>query len=187
MANFGVSIDEVWQQSTLVPAKAPSKKSPYTVPVEPRQRPALNIPVVYEQREGFQAGSRGQDDPYSVAPQQQQQPPPPPQPLPTLFTRSPAPEPPAESPNLKEQLNQQIDAFNDCQKDVHYLKSLVQTLKRELQEHEARRHHYLQVEKRNRRWNVIWMVLVIVFFIVVVALLVQMSQRLNHLLTQPLL
>lgn len=181
MANFGVNIDEVWHQASLVqPPSGPSKHSPYTVPVQaPR-----NV-----MRESFENQSGGQRPPqtYSAADipissQEQMRVTAPPHP-----SQYSPPTPPSEIPRLKEQLTHQIDAVSDCQKEVFYLKALVQTLKRELQESDQRRQNQQRVDKKQKLASLIWMLFVGLFLIATVVILVQVSQKVNQLLSQPLL
>ena len=195
MANFGVNIDEVWQQASLVqPPSGPAKRSPYTVPVNSQAQPST--------REGFDApqknsGDRGggdrpprQQDYYRPdyntmeipisGPEQ------------TRVTAPPHPSshsspPPSDIPRLKEQLMQQIDAVTGCQKEVLYLKSLVQMLKRELQEADQKRQHQQRADKKQKLMGLIWMMFVGLFLIAIVVMLVQVSQKMSQLLSQPLL
>lgn len=173
MANFGVNLEEVWQQASLIqPQAGPTKHSPYTVPVQPRA-------VV---KEGF--GNRppqqydvpisAPDYPTVTAP-------------PVHYSEEYRPPPPSEIPRLKEQLTQQIDAVTDCQKEVLYLKNLVQTLKRELVDADQKWQHHQRAEKKRKMTNMIWMVVTILFLIAIVVLLVQMSQKINALASQPLM
>ena len=201
MANFGVNIDEVWQQASLVqPPSGPAKRSPYTVPVNSQAQPGT--------REGFDApqknsggdkgggdrgdrGDRGGGQDYHrpnyntmeipiSGPEQ------------TRVTAPPHPSshsspPPSDIPRLKEQLMQQIDAVTGCQKEVLYLKSLVQTLKRELQEADQKRQHQQRADKKQKLMGLIWMMFVGLFLIAIVVMLVQVSQKMSQLLSQPLL
>lgn len=190
MANIGVNIEDVWQQASLAPPPATgSKRSKYTVPVEPHQL-AL--------REGFansQAALAEGGIPISaprtaqplhhppslpaLPPQQQQQ----------QYPQAPPPPHPAaaEIPFLKEQLTQQIDAVGDCQKEVLFLKTIIQNLKRELQEASLQRQHQARLEKKKRTAGLVWMIFLVVVLLVIVFLLVRVSQKLNQVLSQPLL
>jgi CHASE3 domain sensor protein len=74
-----------------------------------------------------------------------------------------------------------------CQKEVLYLKALVQTLKRELQEADQKRQHQQQVDKKQKLVNLIWMLVVGLFLIAIVIMLAQVSQKVGQLLSQPIL
>lgn len=188
MANFGVNIEEVWEQASLVPPPAgPSKRSPYTVRVNPNAPPNTREGFDNPQRGSGEKGPPSQQDyyrpdyntmdiPISV-PEQTRITAPPPHPS----------SPPSEIPRLKEQLTQQIDAVTGCQKEVLYLKALVQTLKRELQEADQKRQHQQQVDKKQKLVNLIWMLVVGLFLIAIVIMLAQVSQKVGQLLSQPIL
>jgi len=177
MANFGVNIDEVWQQASLVqPPAGPTKRSPYTVPVQqppPSQYYQQQQPPPQHLRESFTGNNvpPALDIPISDG---------------RVVTQPPTP-PLSEIPRLKEQLTQQIDAVTDCQKEVFYLKALVQTLKRELQDADQKRQAQQHEERKKRRARWLWMLFVGVFLVAIVCLLVHLLQKVNQLGTQPLL
>ena len=181
MANLGVNLEEVWHQSSLVPAApATSKRSKYTVPVEPHQ---------LTMREGFANNTEYLAEggiPISPPPPSPllQHPPPP---LPPPASSSSGSLPSSEIPRLKEQLTQQIDAVSDCQKEVFYLKALIQTLKKELHDAELRRQHQMKVDRKKKMANILWMAFVGLFLLTIVVLLVRLMQKMDRLLSQPLL
>jgi hypothetical protein len=188
MANFGVNLEDVWQQASLVaPPSSSSKKSKYTVPVDGIQR------------EGFANGGAGAQ-PYA-SPSHQHQPsfdlpishsPPinsqpvyhPQHALPVQQQQQPQS---SEIPKLKEQLTQQIDAVTDCQKEMHYMKALIQTLKKELNDANVRNQQQQKIDKKKKMANILWMVFIGLFLIIIVVLLVQVLQKLNQLMSQPVL
>ena len=170
MANLGVNLNEVWQQPSILQERAPVKHSRYTVPIDPNQMV----------REGFESSRNA--PPYQNMPVAEgglpiSQPPSSP---PTSYQSS-------EIPQLKEQLTQQIDAMTGCQKEVNYLKALVHTLKSELQESVQRIQYHQKLEKKRKTADLIWMAVVGIFLIIIVILLAQMMQKVNRLLSQPLM
>ena len=99
---------------------------------------------------------------------------PPPQPSPELL----------EIPRLKEQLTQQSNYMMDCQKEVLFMKNLIQQLKKEL--HDARQQH--EKNKRKKKWmKVMWMVLLIVLVMIILAIVVQIMQKVNVMMNQTVL
>lgn len=185
MANFGVNLEEVWQQASLTSPNgpsAPTKYSPYTVPVQPRREGFGNRTEPGNVRRQERDLMVPQEIPISGPDYSNVTSPPPPQPQP-----HPPMNQPSEIPRLKEQLIQQIDAVTDCQKEVLYLKALVQTLKRELVDADQKRQQQQKMEKKQKMINIIWIVGTILFLIIIVVLLVQVTQKINQLLSQPLL
>jgi hypothetical protein len=89
-----------------------------------------------------------------------------------------------EIPRLKEQLTQQSTYMMDCQREVLFMKNLIQQLKKELNDSR-------QQQERNRRkkkWmKVMWMALLFVMVFVVLVVVVQVMQKINVLLTQPVM
>lgn len=181
MANFGVNLEEVWQQASLVPSNpAPTKYSPYTVPVQPKREGFGNRTDPGNARRQEREFMVPQEIPISGPDYPNVTAPPPIQSQPPMNQ-------PSEIPRLKEQLTQQIDAVTDCQKEVLYLKALVQTLKRELVDADQKRQQQQKIDKKRKMINIIWMVCMVLFLIVIVILLVQVTQKVNQLLSQPLL
>ena len=184
MANFGVNLEEVWQQASLtgsIGPSTPTKYSPYTVPVQPRREGFGNRTEPGNARRQEREFMVPQEIPIS-GPDYPNVTAPPPQPQ-----NQPPMNQPSEIPRLKEQLSQQIDAMTGCQKEVLYLKTLVQTLKRELVDADQKRQHQQKTEKKQKMINIIWMVCTVLFLIIIVVLLVQVTQKVNQLLSQPLL
>jgi hypothetical protein len=185
MANFGVNLEEVWQQASLtgsIGSTTPTKYSPYTVPVQPKREGFGNRTEPGNVRRQEREFMVPQEIPISGSDYANVTSPPPHQAQP-----QPPMTQPSEIPRLKEQLTQQIDAVTDCQKEVVYLKALVQALKRELVDADQKRQHQQKMEKKQKMINIIWMVCTVLFLIVIIVLLVQVTQKVNQLLSQPLL
>jgi hypothetical protein len=187
MANFGVNIDEVWQQTNLIQTNpGPSKHSEYTVPIQKpsnqfKYPPQYNPQVI---REGFQNQlDVPVSDPDHMTPPQAY-------PSPTIQPIHPPQQSSQSSPDiskLKQILSEQMEIIQNDQKEINYFKSLVQTLKRDLSNLEQRRQHELRENKKKRMMKTIWMLLTGLFLIVLLILVVQVLQKVNLLANQPLL
>lgn len=187
MANFGVSIDEVWQQTNLIqPSSGPSKHSPYTVPIQKQPPQQVRYPPQYNPqiiREGFQNNPQIDvpiADPDHFTPPQAL-------PAPTIQPIHPPQQAPPDLAKLKQILNDQMDVIQNDQKEINYLKTLVNTLKRDLTHAEQKRQNELRENKRKRMIKTIWMLVTGLILIVLLILAVQITQKLNLLVNQPLL
>jgi hypothetical protein len=96
-------------------------------------------------------------------------------------------EPPSEIPRLKEQLTQQINTVSECQREVVFLKSFIQQLKKEINDITERHNHYVRTERRKKWQRACWVGLFLLLLIVITVLVVQMLQKINRLLAQPVL
>lgn len=187
MANFGVSIDEVWQQTNLIQANpGPSKHSPYTVPVQ-KQPQQVKFPPQYNPqviREGFQNNLMPIDvpvaDPDHFTPPQAL-------PAPSIQPSHPPQQSSPDMTKLKQILNEQMDIIQNDQKEINYLKSLINTLKRDLTHAEQKRQQELRENKKKRMMKTVWMLVTGLILIVLLVLAVQITQKLNLLVNQPLL
>ena len=87
-----------------------------------------------------------------------------------------------EIPILKEALTQQSNNVSDCQKDLYYLKVVIQQLKKELAESKHKSH-----DNHQKSWSkVLWMLFIVLILVIVLIILAQVSQKLNKILKQPL-
>jgi hypothetical protein len=234
---LGVSIDEVWQQDSLLPHQqdvGPKKSSKYTIPMEASQKQRLM--EYFHQEQGQQNPQNYQPtqapnssySSYSSYPQYIGDVPPPisgPATAPSFYsnpnsnpygseTQAPifygppsipqmipqqtipayaSPSPPSSrssSPALdvfKEKLSQQSSNVSDCQREVAYLKTLVQQLKGELQDSKQIINTQNKKEKKQHNLQFILMISMFVVLIVILVLVIQLSQKLNKLLNQPLM
>jgi hypothetical protein len=156
---LGVSIDEVWNQKSLVDQPRYTKsRSKYTVPIEPiESQPDVNyIPVTIPQQ------TMPEHPPVREY----------------LTQNTPPPPPPPPSTN---------DQLLEYQKEIHYLRTLVNQLKKDLYDSRYRYYKEYQQEKRKKWMDRIVMVVVAVVLIIVVLLLVQILQKMNKLTNQPVL
>lgn len=187
MANFGVNLEDVWQQASLVAPQSSSKKSKYTVPVDGIQREGFAnggagaqsyVPSLHQHQPSFDLPISNSPPPLNSQPVYH--------PQHALPVQQQHPQS-SEIPKLKEQLTQQIDAVTDCQKEMHYMKALIQTLKKELNDANVRNQQQQKIDKKKKMANILWMVFIGLFLIIIVVLLVQVLQKLNQLMSQPVL
>ena len=221
MSSFGVNIEDVWHQGSLLPPQqlAP-KRSKYTVPVEDNNSNSHNMRHnnsgdnhavdrngVWSERSNTQKQEHPQytqkqehpqytqdsvaiDLPISIPQQQQQQ-----QIIPqqylvetmnnnnnNLLTH------PVQSVVTSLSQPQESDVAREYivhyQKEIHYLKTMLQNIKKELHESQERNQH---LQKRKKTEWILGFILMVIFLIVVVVLLSQIMMKLNRLIAQPLM
>jgi len=211
MANLGVSIDEVWQQASLVsaPPSGP-KRSKYTVPFDPTQQ--QQPPQQYQQQQQQQIQEYYGNNNRS-AQQQQYDPeyqqrarteymesipisraPPPVNSREMQYVQAPpnnvsAPPVSSEIPYLKEQLTQQSNTVMDCQKEMYYMKAIINQLKKELHESRAKAAtSSMSKEERRKQWGyILWMLLVTLLLVIILVILVQLSNQFKKLINTSLM
>ena len=205
---LGVSIDDVWDQPSLIIDQGPTKKgSKYTRPVGqefmqggPRgftgpgghdgghgagggapggSRNHANHPSLSAR--GVQAGP--QNGGYQRSRVVTTQPSPQVQPSPPV--QIPAGPQAQEIPYLREQLTQQSSTVSDCQKEVHFLKGLVVQLKHELYAQKEKHEKYQQHKPgKKKKWmKCLYMILQLGLLLLIVILLIQVYQKTNRLLS----
>jgi hypothetical protein len=175
MANFGVNLEEVWHMNTLLPpTPSTSKRSKYEVEVgkEGTINTNDNVQPVYQPslvlRDNFIPISTQQVPPRKL--------------IETMEVQNTNNSEPIPSSQSKPQPN--IDFISEYKKEIHYLRSLVQNLKKEL--HQKQQTHQSTDKKKSMR-NVLAFVFIAVFLIIIIIILSQITQKLNRLLSQPLL
>ena len=176
MANFGVNLEEVWHMNTLLPpTPSTSKRSKYEVEVgkEGNSNTNDNVQPVYQPslviRDNFIPISTQQVPPRKLIETMEVQNTNSSEPIPSSQSK---PQPPGP------------DYISEYKKEIHYLKSLVQHLKKEL--HQKQQTHQSTDKKKSMR-NILAFVFIAVFLIIIVIVLLQITQKLNRLLSQPLL
>lgn len=220
MANIGVSIDEVWQQGSLLPqqqaSSAPRKSSKYTVPVEemyvhsqhsqpPNYRQQQQAPQqqqYMQQMGGYEEANPNQIEyfgnqylynnqvPQQMPPQQQQQMMAPQQQMPPqqqqqkgVAAQGP-PQPQDQNAELQEMMAKQIMNFSNCQKDIQYLKTIIQHMKREVTE--SRQQSESKEDKRIKWGVVFWLFLLTMLVVIILILVIGMSHKVNMLVNSNL-
>ena len=193
---LGVDIESVWQQGSLIttPPTGP-KKSKYTVPVEnsphdnnnasyqnraPPQQSDYYRPDFGPIREDFSGTNRGYENDFIPISQPQSPP----------SSQAPPQYQNPEIPILKEALTQQSGAVSECQKELYYLKAIINQLEKKLYEAKNRVVASKQTSSSSSSssWHgFLWMLLIILILIIVLVILAQLSQKVNKLLKQPLI
>jgi hypothetical protein len=206
---LGVSIDDVWDQPSLITDQGPTKKrSKYTRPVGqefmtggPR---GFTGPGGHDGGHGVGGGAHGpshnhanhpslsargvqagpQNGGYQRSRVVTTEPSPQVQPsLPVQIPVGPSPQA-REIPYLREQLTQQSSTVSDCQQQVQYLKGLVVQLKQELY---AQKDRYEKQQRhkpgKKKKWmKCLYMILQLGLLLLIVILLIQVYQKTNRLL-----
>lgn len=193
-STLGVDIDSVWQQGSLMAQPPPApKKSKYDVPIlDARQRQQMMEqfsnnqvnPQQYQEQQAFQHYQHQQPYSSQVAsvpisvPEHPQM---------MIPAQTHAPVNLSEIPYLKEQLSNQSNTVSDCQKDMAYMKAVIQQLKRELYESRYSAKNGNKDEKRRRWGKFLWMIGVLIALIGLLIMVVQIHQKVNRLLSHPLM
>jgi hypothetical protein len=210
MSNFGVNIEDVWHQGSLLPPQqvAP-KRSKYTVPFDDNRRNGSNNSNNSNNRsnsgDNYAVDRNGvwseknttQDHvPVSIAadipisiPQQ---------PIqsaqqylvetmnnqinntPVQSSQSSQPSQPSQPQDSDVVKNYMIQ----YQQEIQYLRSMLQHMKKELHESQERNQHLQKRKKTELIWGFI---LLVIFLIIVVVLLSQIMMKLNRIIAQPLM
>lgn len=199
MANLGVSIDEVWQQGSLVSAPPTGpKRSKYTVPIDPTQQHQQQIQEYYGNNNG-RSSSRPEYDPeYQQKARAEYMDsipisrPPQPASREMQYVQAPpnivsAPPVSSEIPYLKEQLTQQSNTVMDCQKEMYYMKAIINQLKKELNESRMKSVGMSKEERRKQWGYILWMLLITLLLVVVLVILVQLSNQFKKIMNTSLM
>ena len=220
MSNLGVNIDQVWQQPSLVADHAPPRKTNrYAVPIDPSQfatqyggggngggygggngggygsggdqHPQSQNPPSYYRQDYYEQftgngknTSDSQEQPMLGAGMNQNTHHPPPA-LGPIHTSSMPPDAGSGS-----NAGPESQAIAECQRDMVYMKSIIQQLKRELFESRARQmqlHELHREQQRPKPAQVIFCVCLVVLLIVAIVMILQLSSRINRLVSQQIM
>lgn len=201
---LGVNIDDVWGERNLVSKPPPLKKSKYTQPSQQQMGNGQRNDMHAIQKEYMHGGGPGsisqgatmipaQPMKMRQAPSQTSFPTPqrvpPSAGLPVSASQQPQTNPNVqEIPFLREKLTQQSSTVNDCQREVAYLKAMVQGLKQELYKQQMiSQQKQQQAPAAKKNWtDCIYMILQVGLLLLVVILLIRLSHRMDLLMKTPL-